>query len=450
MSVTYGGPTEFESAAYGSLAVIVPMLERMKVKGIIDQHLPVDSQAEFSNGHILSLLVAARMYSPVALSNVSEWAASSAADLVFGIPIEKLNDDRLGRALDRFFERRHSILSSIALHVSQEFKIPLREIHYDPTHIVFTGAYADAVPRQGVVLEESDEAAGTIFSDDSLKPAHITKGRAMESVPKGAKMIHAGLCVQVDKYGPLPIYGHTVDGNQNGRRAVHEQFELLHKHLPSLKFTMISDRGTFSVGHLLRLKDSGCDAICSAPWNEFRALFDEQFETLSWMRASYLSIEQKRRHESASDLPHEEYQLSTIPHTLKDRESGREIACRVIFVHSTADEKVVRQQRQKQIDRIKAEFQKIQTATIAGRAYANEEAISRRVARALNGSGVANYFHYKLVPLTEAEKKQLRSTTRNSKSNRNTMDITRSSLRYRRPVRMPYLLDSNNKHTANK
>ena len=76
--------------------------------------------------------------------NVAEWAGDSAADCSWNIPAEKLNDDRLGRGLDAFFEQRHSILAGVALHVSQKFDIPLNELHYDPTHIVFHGAYAGA------------------------------------------------------------------------------------------------------------------------------------------------------------------------------------------------------------------------------------------------------------------------------------------------------------------
>jgi hypothetical protein len=405
-TISYGSQTEFESVALGSLAVIAPMLERMGVRGIIDRHLPVDPQAEFGIGSLLSLLVAARLYSPVALSNVAQWAADSGADILWGIPADKLNDDRLGRALDRFFAQRHSILSSVALHVSQEFGVPLREVHYDPTHILFTGAYADAAPRRGVVVGGADPDEGTVLSDGLLAAAHITKGRAMDDAPKGSKMIHAGLCVQVDEFGPLPIFGHTVDGNQNGRHAVHEQFELLRKHLPSLALTIISDRGTFSAGHLLRLKDGGCDAICSAPWGEFSRLFDEQFPSLSWKRATYLSIEQQRRRTSPGDLPHEEYQLATVRHTLTDEKTGRQIACRVIFAHSTADEKVIRQQRQKQIDRITAELNQIQSGVAAGRQRTEEPALSRRVARALGTAAAAKYFSHRIVPLTPAELKR--------------------------------------------
>ncbi len=407
MSITYGGQIDVVSAAYGSLAVIVPMLERMGVEKIIDEHLPADSQAEFGHGKILSLLIAARLYSPVALMNIPEWAASSGADIVFDMPVEKMNDDRFGRSLEHFFEQRHSILSSMALHVSKDFDIPLREVHYDPTHILFTGAYEEAAAREGVVVKEGD-AAGTILSDDLLEPAHITKGRAMEDTPKGSKMIHAGLCVQVDEYGPLPIYGHTIDGNQNGRHAVHEQYELLHKHLPKLKFTMISDRGTYSVGHLLRLKDSGCEAICSAPWGEFSKLFDEKFNSLSWNTATYLSIEQQRRREQQSDLPREEYKLAVLKHTLTDDKTRRDLDCWVIFVDSSADRKVVRQKRQKQIDRITTELKKIETSVAAGRPFSDEVSVSRRIARVLGtSSDAAKYFTHQMIPLTKQELKAL-------------------------------------------
>ena len=412
MSYSYGGQTDVESVAYGSLSVIAPMLERMGVREIIDQHLPADPQAEFGNGLVLSLLVAARMYSPVALMNVAEWAASSGAHLIFDMPVEKMNDDRLGRALDRFFTQRHSILSSIALRVSEEFDVPLREVHYDPTHILFTGEYANSELRQGVVKVDAKTGAATIASDDTLEPAHITRGRAMDDAPKGTKMIHAGLCVQVDEYGPLPIFGHTVDGNQNGRFSVREQFELMRKHLPSLKFAMFSDRGTYSVGHLLRLKDGGCEGTCSAPWDQFRGLFDEQRSSLSWKTATYLSIEQQRRRAESSALPLEEYKLAAVKHTLTDEASGREIACRVIFVESTADRKVVRQQRQKQIDRITAEFQKIQASVAAGRVHSDEASVLRRAARALGAASAAKYFQYRMVALTGAEKKKLPPPTR--------------------------------------
>jgi hypothetical protein len=147
----YGNQTDFDTCNFGALAVIHPLLERMKIEEIIDQHLPADPRAEFSYGRILSLLIAARLYNPVALSRVDDWATVSGADILWDIPVEKLNDDRLGRCLDAFFDQRHSILAGMALQVCDEFDVPLKEVHYDPTHILFTGAYEGAEPREGVV-----------------------------------------------------------------------------------------------------------------------------------------------------------------------------------------------------------------------------------------------------------------------------------------------------------
>ncbi len=46
-----------------------------------------------------------------------EWATQSGAEILWDMPPEKITDDRLGRALDAFFEQRHSILAHLALHV---------------------------------------------------------------------------------------------------------------------------------------------------------------------------------------------------------------------------------------------------------------------------------------------------------------------------------------------
>ena len=190
----YGSQTDVETATFGALAVIEPMIQKINLAGIINQHLPADPQAEFDHGAILSMLAAARLYSPVALSNVGEWAEQSGADTLWNIPAEKLNDDRLGRSLDAFFTQRHSILASLALHVAAEFKIPLNRLHYDPTHILFTGAYAAAEARE-------DTGEGETLIDDALNPAHITKGRGTDDAPKGTRMIHAGLVTSLMNSG---------------------------------------------------------------------------------------------------------------------------------------------------------------------------------------------------------------------------------------------------------
>jgi transposase len=404
----YGNQSESEACRFGALAVVYPLIERMNVVQIINQHIPADEQADFDYGTTLSLLMAARLYSPVALSNVAAWAKETGADILWGMPPEKLNDDRLGRALDALFTQRHSILAHLALHVAREFNVPLQEMHYDPTHLLFTGAYESAKAREGVMDrssgEQEDEA---VRSDGELAAAHIAKGRATDDAPKGSLMVHAGICTHVDEFGPLPFFGHTVDGNQNGRTAVDEQVGLIRKHLKLNQMTMFSDRGTFSVGHLLRLKDANSHAVCSAPWGEFKELFEKHRKTLTWKKASYLSIEQQRRRNTSSELPQEHYELAVLRHTLQDDDRGRVIKCRVIFVFSTADQKVVRKQRQKQIDRIREGLERTQRNVARGGPYSDEESVAKRMSRLLDGKDAGQYFTWRMVKLTKRELKQL-------------------------------------------
>jgi len=403
----YGNQTNAETRRFGDLAVIYPLIERMDVMSIINRHLPADPQADFDYGTTLSLLMAARLSSPMALSNVAQWAHDTGADLLWDMPPEKINDDRLGRALDALFEQRHSILASLALHVSREFDVPLNELHYDPTHILFEGGYERAVAREKGVIDRTGKKT-VVRSNDQLAPAHITKGRAMDDAPKGALMIHAGLCTYVDEFGPLPLFGHTVDGNQNGRTAVDEQLALICNHLKPAKLTMISDRGTFSVGHLLRLRAAGhSNAICAAPWGEFRELFDTHRETLLWKRASYLSIEQQRRRDTGSLLPLEHYELAVLRHTLKDDATAQEIDCRVIFVFSTADQKVVRKQRKKQIDGIREGLEKTQKNVSRGGPYSDETSVARRITRVFGNKDAAKYFSWKMTKLTKRQRDNL-------------------------------------------
>ena len=304
--------------------------------------------------------------------------------------------------------QRHSILASFALHVSGELGVPLSEVHYDPTHILFQGAYEESEPRDELPADE------TIPSDQALPAAHITKGRRMEDAAHGGRMVHAGICTHVDEFGPLPIYGHTVSGNQNGHSAVAEQFALIKKRLKPVQLTVISDRGTYSIVHLARMRNEGFDAICSAPWDDFRELYDKHRETLTWKRADYLSIEQQRRR-TQGDLPQEHYELAVLRHRMTDPATKQDFPVRVIYVFSTADQQVARQQRARQIEKIQSELEKIQESVATGNRNTDTASITRRVEGVFGSKKSAKYFSYEIIPLTAQQQAKLRPPGRGRK-----------------------------------
>jgi hypothetical protein len=386
------------SCNLGPLAVVAPLLEQMDVAAIIDRHLPPDPQLEFSHGQVLRMLLGARLSQPLALVHVAGWAEESGAEYLWGIPADKLNDDRLGRSLDAFFTQRHSILASVAAHVVHTFRLPMKRLHYDTTHLLLCGAYDGSEPiPDALPLPPATPSA-------EFPPAQVAHGYAAHD----AKMIHTGLCSVVDDLGAVPIFGHTLSGNHNGKTGIAQQFQLLQDYLHPEPLLMISDRGTYSAAHVARFQRAGHHVLCSVPWSDFRPLFRQQRERLLWKNASYLSVEQHRRRQSNSSLPKERYELAVWRHQLTDPDSGDSIPCRLIFVFSSADQKVCHNERQRAVAKIRAGLDKVAQSVARGHvSWHDPVLIHRRVVKLLGARGAARYFRWELVPLTAQEQAAL-------------------------------------------
>jgi hypothetical protein len=399
MCISWSGSVLRRAACnLGPLAVVAPLLEQMDVAAIVDRHLPPDPQLEFSHGQVLRMLLGARLSQPLALVNVAGWAEESGAEFLWGIPADKLNDDRLGRALDAFFTQRHSILASVAAHVVHTYRLPMNRLHYDTTHLLLCGRHDGATPiPDGLPLPPTTRSA-------DFPPAHLTHGYAVNN----AKMIHAGLCSVVDDLGAVPIYGHTLSGNHNGKTGIAQQFHLLQNYLHPDPLLMISDRGTYSAAHVARLHRAGHAALCSVPWRDFKTLFHEHRERLHWNNASYLSVEQKRRRACNSKLSREHNELAVLRHQLTAADNGAIIPCRVIFVFSSADQKVCQAERERSIAKIRAGLEHIAQSVARGHtAWHDPVQIHRRVVKLFGERGAARYFRWELVPLDAQERAAL-------------------------------------------
>jgi transposase len=373
-----------------------PLVDQLDIEAIIDRHLPPDPQQEFSHGQVLRLLLLARLCQPTALVNVAAWAEKTGADILSNIPADKLNDDRLGRALDAFFDHRHSVLGSVTAQALQLTGLTLQRLHFDPTHLVLSGAYDSAQARP--VLPEP-----LLTGDAQLPPAYICHGYNADT-----KMIQAGQLAIVDDRGAVPVFAHCLDGNRNGHPAIQQTFDLAshYLNLPA-DVLLISDRGTCSVEHFARLHRHGYQAVCAAQWQDYRAIYDAHADQLNWQQASFLSIEQQRRRLTDSTLPRDHYELAVLRHTLIDPTDHSEIPVRLIFMHSTADERECRQRRRDNIAKIQAGLEQLQAKIQRGHPQCTTASILKQVGRLLGKRAAARYFSWRLLPLTPEEQAAL-------------------------------------------
>ena len=399
-SLAFRAPISHESfVPIGALALIQPLLDKLGVADVIDQHLPPDPQLEFSHGKVLTALLAARLQEPCALVNIAEWAEQTGAEILFGIPSEKLNDDRLGRALDAFFEQRHSIQAGITVRALQLTGLDLQRMHFDTTHLIFHGAYQSSQSRPPTTCDDRTGRIVGFPGDALLPPVHISKGYLTDH-----RMIQAGMTAVVDSFGALPVFAHAVDGNRTGHIAIRENYELLQQHVPlPSSVLMISDRGTCSVEYLALLHRDGHQALCSGQWKDYRAIYDANAAQLQWAKAAYLSLEQQRRRAGNSSLPLEHYELAVLKHTIIDRRTAAVIPARVIFVKSTCAARAEKQRRLDNVAKIRAGLDKIAARALRGNPNVTYETLSRQVHALLGQRAAAKHFRWQLVPLTPAE-----------------------------------------------
>jgi Transposase len=381
----------------GPLALLHPLLGQLDLEAIIDRHVPPDPQLDYSHGQVLSALLLARLCQPTALVNVAGWAKKTGADIFLNVPADKLNDDRLGRALDAFFDQRPSILGNVTAQALQVTGMQLKELHFDTTHLVLSGAYESSQPR-------ADGPAKPPFRGDAtLPPAHICHGYTADT-----KMLQAGQLAVVDERGALPVFGHCLDGHRNGHPAIQQTFLRAQHHVPLPEETLLfSDRGTCSLEHIARLHRHGYAAVCAAQWQDYRAIYDANLDHLHWHNASFLSIEHQRRREQNSSLPRDHYERAVLKHTLRDPTKQQEIAARLIFVYRTANERECRKRRQQNTAKIQAGLEALQAKFQRGHPQCTSASITRQVIQLLGNRQAGHYFTWQLRPLTAEEQAAL-------------------------------------------
>jgi transposase len=132
----------------GALPILESILKRLRLEEFLGDRLPPeDARTKIAAATGLLLLIKNLLISREPLYGVGEWAARfvprwlglASADLAH------LNDDRVGRCLDRLFDSDiPSLTLSVVAHAVREFDVELDELHNDSTTVTFHGSYEEA------------------------------------------------------------------------------------------------------------------------------------------------------------------------------------------------------------------------------------------------------------------------------------------------------------------
>ena len=155
MDTTKGGPFELVSHRLGALPLGNHFLGRMGLSDLLLRWLPApDRRFRLDPAVAIRLVVVNLLVGRAPLYGLGEWASPFAPGLLGLADADAawLNDDRVGRALEKLFHAdRASLLTELIVGVVAEFGIDTSELHNDSTSVSVHGAYrgADGTPRGG-------------------------------------------------------------------------------------------------------------------------------------------------------------------------------------------------------------------------------------------------------------------------------------------------------------
>jgi transposase len=131
-----------------ALPILDHFLRRLRLRDFLHAHLPrEDRRCRVATATGLLVLVQNLLISREPLYGVGAWAARHAPGLLGLTPeqLPALNDDRVGRCLDRLFDADiPSLTLAVVTHAVRAFGVALDELHNDSTTITFHGDYEDA------------------------------------------------------------------------------------------------------------------------------------------------------------------------------------------------------------------------------------------------------------------------------------------------------------------
>ena len=216
------------------LPIVREYASRMGFVEIIDKALVSDMRV--SPGTILLALVMNVLSGRSPLYRVEEFFRTRDAALLLGseITAEMLNDDAIGRVLDRMYEYgTWKIFSEVCVQAFRNFSVDVSVVHHDTTSVSVWGEYAPA-PQD---------------------PIRITNGFSKDKRPDLKQFVLSLLCVE----GNLPCHGGILDGNAPDKKTngtiLHELPRIMARH-GEKEFTYVADAALATKENLSLMGDT--------------------------------------------------------------------------------------------------------------------------------------------------------------------------------------------------
>jgi len=202
----------------GAHPIIEHFIKMLRIREIIGTYVRTDKRMSLDDDKTLAILIHNILTTPNALYEMEDWLQPLDAEMLGLRPEESklIQDDRVGRALARFYDSRHQdVFFRLALRAIKLFELDCSQIHHDTTTVTFCGKYGG-------------------WSASEL----LTHGHNKDHRPD-LKQLVLGLNVTAD--GAVPISHRIYSGNQTDDRLHPANHKALQKLLQRTDFIYVAD-----------------------------------------------------------------------------------------------------------------------------------------------------------------------------------------------------------------
>jgi transposase len=363
--------TRFDTQSVGALPLISQYLQRLDLARIVDELVPWEGEVPL--GTLVEILVTNRLLKPQALFRIDVWAQQAGLLDYYGLEPGQLNDDRLGRALERLVTHAESIQAGLVLQAVKRFKLDVSQIHYDLTSVELFGAYDLQTPE------------GQTPPTPLPNYGHTKSGR------KDVKQVQLGLDVTGD--GGVPVGHLALDGNTAESTTHLDNLRQLQATLPKRWELYIADTKLDTPENLVAVAARQGKFLCGGAFTpHLQERFLRQRHQLRPL--DYCPKSQQHRRPEERD----QYQAFEVPDRVEAEYEGRKkkVDYRLLFVWSQAKERQEATTLERHMAKIQEEFETV-ARNLNKYNLKTEEVVRRRLEAARSKYAEGKLFTYRLT-----------------------------------------------------
>ena len=310
-----GLPPEIEVYPVQHLPIIKAYADQLGLVSLINHYVP--TAMEVDAGTVVLALVLDTLSGRSPLYRLEEFFSQQDTELLLGkaVPPQALNDDTVGRVLDRLYDfGTMRLFTACAVRAARRFGLECRYVHFDTTSRSVWGDYQ--------------------FAEAQNLPFRVTHGYSKDKRPDLKQFVLSLLCVD----RAVPIWGKPEDGNAADKALntalLSEIAHLLaHYGVQPGAYIYIADAALVTEDNLAVLGDTLFITRLPATYNECERVIGEAVAQAQWAEVGSVAQTKPTKHRPAAS-----YRVSERTVTLYGTQY------RAVVIHSSSQDQR-RQQR---------------------------------------------------------------------------------------------------------